>query len=154
MLVGRWLAGTLAMDLPSIMTAPEDIPYRAFELTDFSGASFSKANQALIDKNRGPLIQAIRARLLEVDFTRETKYPGEDPKPEENEDGDAYGCDPKSLNPLLLGLIQQLQAIETLPVLLVVEQKLVKGIAQAKNDPKSPAPVVAGWSVVFFTKNP
>ena len=137
-----------------IMTAEVDIPYRAFELTDFSGASFSKANQALIDKNRGPLIEAIRARLLELDFTREAMAPGEDPKPEENEDGDAYGCDPKSLNPLLLGLIQQLQAIETLPELLVVEEKLVKGIAQAKNDPKSPAPVVAGWSVGFFTKNP
>ncbi len=137
-----------------IMTAEVDIPYRAFELTDFSGASFSKANQALIDANRGPLIEAIRARLLEMDFTRETQAPGEDPKPEENNDGDAYGCDPKSLNPLLLGLIRQLQAIETLPELLIVEGKLVKAIARAKSDPKSPAPVVAGWSVAFFTKNP
>ncbi len=136
-----------------IMIAEADIPYHAFELTDFSGASFSKTNQALIDKNRGPLIQAIRARLLEVDFTRETKFPVEDPKPEENNDGEAYGCDPKSLNPLLLGLIQQLQAIETLPELLVVEQKLVKGIAQAKNHPNSPVPVVAGWFVGFITKN-
>ncbi len=137
-----------------IMTAEVDIPYRAFELTDFSGASFSKANQALIDANRGPLIEAIRARLLEVDFTREAKFPEEDPQPEENNDGDAYGCDPKSLNPLLLGLIRQLQAIETLPELLVVEEKLVKAIARAKSDPKSAAPVVAGWSVGFFTKNP
>jgi hypothetical protein len=136
-----------------IMTAEADIPYRAFELTDFSGASFSKTNQALIDKNRGPLIEAIRARLLQVDFTREAKAPGEDPKPEENFDGDAYGCDPQSLNPLLLELIRQLNAIETLPELLIVEQKLVKGIARAKNDPKSPAPIVAGWFIGFFTKN-
>jgi hypothetical protein len=136
-----------------MMIAETDIPYRAFELTDFSGASFSKANQALIENNRGPLIEAIRARLLELDFTCEAKFPVEDPKPEENNDGDAYGCDPKSLNPLLLGLIRQLQAIETLPELLVVEEKLVKGIAQAKNDTKSPVPVVAGWFVGFQTTN-
>ena len=136
-----------------IMTVEVDIPYRAFEITDFAGASFSKANQALIDKNRGPLIEAIRARLLEVNFARAVKFPDEDLKPEGNLDGDAFGSDPKSLNPLLLSLIKQLQAIETLPELLIVEERLVKAIAQAKNGLKSPAPVVAGWSVIFFTKN-
>ena len=131
------------------LSAEADIPYRAFELTDFLGARFSKANQSLIDQNRRPLIQAIRARLLDVDFTREAKFPVEDLEPEQNFHGAAYGCDPKSLNPLLLGLIQQLNAIETLPELLIAEQKLVKGIAQAKNDPISPAPFVAGWFVGF-----
>lgn len=136
-----------------VMTVDTDIPYRAFELTDFSGASFSKTNQALIDKNRDILIPAIRARLLDVNFTRKVKFPVEDPKPEENFDGDAFGCDPKSLNPLLLDLIQRLHAIETLPELLIVEQKLVKGIAQAKKDPNYPAPLTAGWFVGFLTTN-
>jgi hypothetical protein len=136
-----------------IMTVEMDIPYRAFELTDFAGASFSKTNQALIDKNRGPLVEAIRARLLEVNFAQEVKFPAEDPKPEENLDGDAFGSDPKSLNPLLLSLIKQLHAIETLPELLIVEERLVKAIAQAKNSQKSPVPVVAGWFIGYRTTN-
>lgn len=136
-----------------VMTVEADIPYRAFELTDFSGASFSKTNQALIDKNRDALIPAIRARLLAVDFAREAVPPGEDPKPEENFDGEAFGCDPKSLNSLLLGLIQQIQAIEALPELLVVEQDLVKRIEKAKNDPTAPAPIVEGWFVGYITND-
>lgn len=136
-----------------VMTVETDIPYRAFELTDFSGASFSKTNQALIDKNRDALIPAIRARLLAVDFAREAVPLGEDPKPEENLDGEAFGCDPKSLNSLLLGLIQQIQAIEALPELLVVEQDLVKRIEKAKNDPTAPAPLVEGWFVGYITND-
>lgn len=136
-----------------VMSMPADIPYRAFELTDFAGASFSKTNQALMDKNRDALVKSIRARLLAVDFKREVDSPIEDLKPEENLDGDAFGCDPKSLNPLLLDLILRLHAIETLPELLIVEQKLVKGIAQAKNDPISPAPQVAGWFVGYSYSN-
>lgn len=132
-----------------IMSAPADIPYRAFELTDFSGASFSKANQTLIRKNRDALIASVRSRLLAIDFKKVAKRPFADPKPEENFDGDAYGCDPTSLNPLLLELILQLHAIETLPELLVVEQKLVDGIARSKNDiyASSTPPVVNGWFV-------
>ncbi|MEO8614253.1 MAG: hypothetical protein ABI600_03870 [Luteolibacter sp.] len=130
-----------------IMTAPSDIPYRAFELSDFSGGAFSKANEALIGKNREPLVNALRARLLRIDFTRKPVLPGEDKKPEENSDGEAYGCDPKSLNPLLLDLIQKLHAIETLPELLAVEEKLVKGIAVAKDDADAAPPNVAGWCV-------
>ncbi len=132
-----------------VMMAPADIPYRAFQLADFSGASFSKTNQALIEKNREALIKAVRARLLAVDFSKEAKQPGTDPKPEENFDGETFGCDPKSLNPLLLELIRQLHAIETLPELLVVEQKLVEGIAKAKDDVKVAPPVVYGWSVAI-----
>ncbi len=132
-----------------IMTVEVDIPYRAFELTNFAGASFSKANQALIDQNRDTLISAIRARLLEINFTREVKFPIEDPQPEENFDGDAFGCDPQFLNPQMLALIQKLHAIETLPELLAVEQKLVKKIEQAKNGLKSPVPLVAGWFISY-----
>jgi hypothetical protein len=130
-----------------VLTAPSDIPYRAFELSDFSGGTFSKANEALAAKNREPLVKAIRARLQSVDFKRKPKQPGEDPKPEENSDGDAYGCDPKSLNPLLLELIRKLHAIEALPDLLVVEEKLVKEIALAKEDAGAVPPNVAGWCV-------
>lgn len=130
-----------------VMAMPEDIPYQAFVISDFQGAGFSAANQAQIDKNRKPLIKAIRARLLAIDFSRNASPPQEDPKPDENMDGDAFGCDPASLNPLLLRLIHQLHAIETLPELLLVEQKLVKGIAKAKDDPKAAPPVVNGWLV-------
>lgn len=132
-----------------VMTAPADVPYRAFEITDFWGASFSKANQALIEKNRTALSKELRARLLAIDLSREAKQPGVDPKPEENFDGDAFGCDPHSLNPLLLGLIQQLHAVETLPELLVVEQKLTGEIAKAKDDAKAAPPVVCGWFVAM-----
>jgi len=136
-----------------VMSAPQDIPYRAFQITDFAGAAFSKANLEEVAKNREILVKAIRARLLEVDFTREPKQPSEDPKPEENNDGEAYGCDPKSLNPLILNLIQELHAIETLPELLVVEAKLVKGIAMTKDDAKAPPPVVDGWFVAAENTN-
>ena len=130
-----------------VMSMPEDIPYQAFVISDFEGSGFSKSNQALIDKNRKPLIKAVRARLLALDFSRKPTPPLEDPKPEENMDGDAFGYDPASLNPLLLRLIRRLHAIETLPELLVVEQKLVKEIAKAKDDSKAAPPVVAGWLV-------
>ncbi len=129
------------------MSAPPDIPYLAFEITDFAGASFSKGNQATILKNRDALVKAIRAKLTAIDLTRPAKQPGDDPKPEENFDGEAYGCDPDSLNPLLLTLVQQLHAIEALPELLVVEKKLVEGIAKAKDDAKAKPPVVNGWQV-------
>ena len=130
-----------------VMSAPSDIPYQLFQITDFSGASLSKANQALVDGNRDGLIQAIRSRLLAIDFSRKAVTPAADPKPEENFDGDAYGCDPKALSPMILTLIQQLHGIEALPELLVVEQKLVDGIARAKDNAKVAPPVVAGWQV-------
>ncbi len=130
-----------------VMTMPEDIPYQAFIISDFEGAAFSKANQTQIEKNREPLVKAIRAHLLALDFSRKASQPKEDPKPEENMDGEAFGCDPASLNPLLLRLIRQLHAIETLPELLLVEQKLVREIAKAKDDAKAAPPVVNGWFV-------
>lgn len=130
-----------------VMSAPSDLPYRLFQITDFSGASLSKANQALVDGNRDGLIKALRARLLAVDFSRKPVRPAPDPKPEENEDGEAYGCDPKALSPILLTLIDQLHGIEALPELLVVEQKLVDGIAKAKDDAKAAPPEVCGWQV-------
>jgi hypothetical protein len=130
-----------------VMTAPADIPYRAFELTDFAGASFSKANQAAISKNRDALVKAIRARLLAIDFSMPAKQPAVDPKPEQGQDADNFGCDPKTLNPLLLELVRQLHATEALPELLAVEDKLVKSIAVAKDDAKAPPPVVSGWFV-------
>ena len=130
-----------------VMSMPEDIPYRAFIISDFEGAGFSKGNQTQIDKNREKLVKTIRGRLRTIDFSREIAPPKEDPKPEENMDGEAFGCDPASLNPLLLRLIRQLHAIETLPELLLVEQKLVKGIAKAKDDSKAAPPMVNGWFV-------
>ncbi len=135
------------------MSAPADIPYLAFEITDFAGASFSKSNQAAILKNRDALVKAIRAKLTAIDLTKPAKHPGEDPKPEENFDGEAYGCDPDSLNPLLLTLVQQLHATEALPELLAVEAKLVEGIAKAKDDTKAKPPVVNGWQVHQETDN-
>ena len=129
------------------MSAPADIPYQAFEITDFAGASFSKGNQATILKNRDALVKAIRAKLTAIDLTKPAKQPGDDPKPEENFDGEAYGCDPTSLNPLLLTLVQQLHAIEALPELLAVEKKLVEGIAKSKDDANAKPPVVNGWQV-------
>lgn len=130
-----------------VMTAPQDIPYRAFEITDFAGASFSKKNQEVMAQNRDALVKAIRTRLAGIDFARQPKEPAKDPHPAESMDGDDCGCDPATLNPLLLELVRQLHAIEALPELLAVEAKLVKGIARAKDDVSSPPPVVAGWSV-------
>lgn len=130
-----------------VMSAPADLPYRAFQISGFSGASFSKANLAKIKENRETVVKEIRARLLELDLKTEAKTPSEDPTPEENNDGDAYGCDPKTLNPLLLELIQEVHAVEALPELLAVESKLVKGIAEAKDDAKAAPPLVSGWYV-------
>ena len=130
-----------------VMTAPSDLPYRAYQLSGFSGASFSKANLAAMKANREPLVKAIRARLPEIDLVRKAAEPKEDPAPEENFDGETVGCDPKVLNPLLLEVILTLDATETLPELLVLEAKLVDGIAKAKDDAKAAPPQVQGWFV-------
>jgi hypothetical protein len=130
-----------------VMVVPPEIPYQLFQITDFMGASLSKSNQALVDKNRDGLVKALRSRLLAIDFARKAAPPVVDPKPEENFDGDAFGCDPKALSPVMLTLLQQLHGIEALPELLVVEQKLVEGIAKAKEDAKAAPPEVTGWQV-------
>lgn len=134
-----------------IMSAPADIPYQAFEITDFAGAGFSKTNLAAIAKNRAGLVESVRAKLRSIDLGRASRQPGLDPRPEENFDGEAFGCDPQSLNPLLLTLIQKLHAIEALPELLALEQKLVDGIAKAKDDAKAAVPLVSGWQVQMET---
>ncbi len=136
-----------------VMSAPSDLPYQLFQITSFYGASLSKANQALVDGNRDGLLRAIRSRLLAVDFSRKPVPPAKDPKPEENFDGDAYGCDPKALSPILLTLIDRLHGIEALPELLVVEQKLVDGIAKAKDDAKVAPPEATGWQVAQESVN-
>lgn len=130
-----------------VMTSPFDIPYHAYRINGYSGASFSKANVSAIEDNRDSLVKAIRARLLEIDFSKKPQQPSDDPSPEENMDGEAYGNDPKSLNPLLLEIILNLDAVEALPELLVVEQKLVDGIAKAKENIKVAPPLVNGWYV-------
>jgi len=131
------------------MSSPSDLPYRAFAISDLGGAWLSKGNKALVESNRAAVVKAIRARLLALDFSRKAVQPKEDKKPEESEEEGGYnfGTDPQSLNPLLLDIIEELDAIETLPELLVVEAKLVDGIAKAKDSTKAPVPVVTGWSV-------
>ena len=130
-----------------VVTAPSDLPYTAYQLSGFAGASFSKANLAAIKGNRESLVKAIRARLPEIDLTRKAAEPKQDPAPEENFDGETVGCDPKVLNPLLLEIILTLDATETLPELLALESKLVAGIAKAKDDAKTAPPQVQGWFV-------
>ncbi len=130
-----------------VNSAPADIPYRAYQLTGFSGASFSKANLAQMDGNRDGLVKALRKRLLEIDFVRQPVEPKKDPAPEDSFDGEDVGCDPRVLNPLLLDVILHLKATEVLPELLVLEEKLVKGIAVAKDSAKAAPPVVGGWWV-------
>lgn len=129
------------------MTAPRDIPYRAFHISDFAGASFSNASQEQISNNREILVKSIRARLSAIDLAKPAKEIPKDPSPEEDMDGDLSGCDPATLNPLLLNLIRNLHAIETLSELLTLEEKLVKGIAKAKDDAEAVPPVVSGWFV-------
>lgn len=130
-----------------VMELPSDLPLQAYEMMDFAGASFSKKNQASMAANREALVEVVRKRLAAIDFTKAGKEPGVDPAPEENQDGELYGCDPTTLNPLTLELIFQLQATEVLPQLLAVEGKLVKAIAKAKDDAKVKPPEVYGWFV-------
>ncbi|MCW1884216.1 hypothetical protein OKA04_05700 [Luteolibacter flavescens] len=130
-----------------VMTSTSDLPYRAYQLSGFAGASFSKVNLATMQANRAEMVKAIRARLLEIDLVRKAEETKKDPAPEESYDGDDVGCDPKVLNPLLLDAILTLQATEALPELLALEAKLVAGIAKAKNDAKAAPPMVAGWWV-------
>lgn len=130
-----------------VVTAPGDLPYRAYGGFSYLGATFSKANLAEVGKNRDAVVKAIRARLSELDLAREPEELKEDPAPEESFDGEDVGCDPKVLNPLLLELILELKAVEALPELLVVEEKLVKGIAETRADPKAKPPVTTGWFV-------
>ncbi|RYD66362.1 MAG: hypothetical protein EOP83_05250 [Verrucomicrobiaceae bacterium] len=130
-----------------VVTAPSDLPYTAYQLSGFAGASFSKANLAEIKGSRESLVKAIRARLPEIDLVRKAGEPKQDPVPEENFDGETVGCDPRVLNPLLLEIILTLDATEALPELLALETKLVAGIARAKADAKAAPPQVQGWFV-------
>ncbi len=130
-----------------VMTAPPDIPYRAYQVTGFAGASFSKANLSGMEENRDGLVKALRKRLLEIDFVRKPADVVKDPAPEESFDGEDVGCDPHVLNPLLLEMLIHLKATEALPELLVLEDKLVKAIAIAKDSAKAAPPVVTGWFV-------
>lgn len=130
-----------------VVTAPSELPYRAYQLSGFAGASFSKTNVAAMKANREVLVKEIRARLPQIDLVRKAAEPKQDPAPEENFDGDTVGCDPKVLNPLLLEIILTLDATETLPELLALEAKLVAGIAKAKDDAKVAPPQVQGWFV-------
>lgn len=136
-----------------IMMATPDLPYHAYTLSGFAGASFSKSNLMAMTQNREALVKAIRARLLEIDLVRKAEEAKKDPAPEVDEDGDNIGCDPKVLSPLLLELILELDAIEALPELLVLEAKIVKGIAAAKNDAKVAPPSVGGWYVAEEVKD-
>ena len=128
---------------------PQDVPCRAFEISNFLGASFSKSNLAKVAENRDTLVPAIRARLLAIDFARPARQPSADPEPEISRNRDNFGCDPLTLNPLLLELIKELQAIEALPELLAVEQKLINGLAAARDDAQVPPPIVSGWPLAI-----
>ena len=59
-----------------VMSTTPDVPYRAFVVTDFAGAGFSQAHLAAAEKNRGALVQAIRSRLLAVNFAKPAKRAG------------------------------------------------------------------------------
>jgi len=130
-----------------VMVMPSDIPYRAYQVSDFNGTSFSKANKALIQENREALITAIKVRLATVDFSKPAVETEKDEHPEENFDGDGYGCDPATLNPLILNLILDTNAVEALPELLTLEARLVKEIAKAKESATAPVPIVSGWGI-------
>lgn len=130
-----------------VMSAPTDIPYRAYQVTSFAGATFSKVNLAAMKDNRDALVKALRKRLLEIDFARKPVEVTKDPAPEDSFDGEDVGCDPRALSPLLLEILIELKATEALPELLVVEEKLVKGIAVAKDNAKAAPPLVTGWFV-------
>ncbi|MGC4013563.1 MAG: hypothetical protein QM755_03440 [Luteolibacter sp.] len=129
-------------------SAPQDLPFRAYSLNGPRGAWFSKANLAAIKDNGPALVQAIRPRLAAIDLSRQAVSPPIDQTPETSLGGDGFGCDPQTLNPLLLQLIKNLDAIETLPELLSLEDKLTQGIEKAKEDANAPVPVVSGWSVL------
>lgn len=129
-----------------VFTSPSDIPYRAFEISGYREAYFSNVKLAAIKANRESLVAAIRARLLAIDFSKPAKELPQDPTPDESEGEEiSSGSDPMTLNPFLLDLIQQTHAIEALQELLIVEGKLVKGIAAAKDDAKVAPPIVDGW---------
>lgn len=130
-----------------VMVMPSDIPYRAYQISDFNGTSFSQANKALIQENREPLIAAIKARLTAVDFSKSAVDTEKDEHPEKSFDGDGYGCDPATLNPLILNLIVDMNAVEALPELLTLEARLVKEIAKAKDSATAPVPIVSGWGI-------
>ncbi len=135
-----------------VMMLPQGVPLRAYVMGGYMGADFSKETEARMQKNRDELVAAARKRLLAIDLTQAAKEVAADPKAAAGEpgeaDGDAYGNDPATLNPLLLSLLEKLAATEALPELLELEARLVKEISKVKKDPSTPPPVVSGWGVV------
>lgn len=136
----------------SFLTTTEDIPFKAFQIQDYSGAYFSDSNIALMKSRREEVVAAVRRRLGEIDLTREPVLPKPDitANPADHETGNRYGADPESLNSFLLEIIKQTDAIEALPELLVLEEKLVKGIDKVRIE--GAPPKVSGWSSIVFSK--
>lgn len=128
-----------------VLMTTQEVPFKAFQIQDYSGAYFSDGNIALINSNRDSIVPAVRKRLGEIDLTREpvTPQPDKNADKEMEEMGDCYGADPMSLNSFLFDIIKRTSAIEALPELLALEERLVTAINKAKEG--GAPPEVSGW---------
>lgn len=128
-----------------VLMTTQDVPFKAFQIQDYSGAYFSDGNIALMKSNRDDIVAAVRKRLGKIDLTREpvTPKPDVNADKEELEMSECYGADPMSLNSFLFDIIKRTSATEALPELLALEERLVAAIAVAKGG--GAPPEVYGW---------
>jgi hypothetical protein len=126
-----------------IMRSPK-VPLPSFTHLTAKEHSFSESDRMRMQAYRDSLIPVLQKRLAKLDVTRVKPDGGE--KQIEEIEGDSDGSERESgqrtdeLGPLLLEMVEILQAIECLPDLVKLEQQLHALIVKAEKDPKAPVP--------------
>ncbi len=125
------------------MDAPFPAALPAFRSIMHGEAGFSKANVEFMKKNREGIIAALSVKMKSLDFLRKPRPLPAHPDAEARE-LDPVGADPGVFSPLLLTIIEELQAVEVLPQILLLEEKYYLLMLAFEKNPAAPAPLVDG----------
>ena len=130
------------------LSAKVELPL--YRMIVFRDVKLSAANLQTLREHRAEVVPELVQRLTTLDFLRPVAAPKEvkfrKPKPGEEGDipeGDAIensGLNPRSLSGVFYQMIVGLDAVETLPQLLRLEEQLRSLIAAADADRKAPLP--------------
>ncbi len=120
--------------------------------------NLSPANIELLKTRRAEVVDALNKRLAAIDLTKpaprapELKFK-DAPSGDEADQVAESGVSPYQFSAMLFQIVVELDAVETLPTLLAIEEKLRSLLAAADANPKTPPPPIApDGSPTFTTK--
>jgi hypothetical protein len=121
-------------------------PLPAFRSIMQPYAAISEANIEYLKKNRSGVIPILVSKLEAADLLRKPVPQPRDstvthPDPEGPE---PIGVDPDSFNTPLLKIVEELDAVEVIPQLLVIEEKYLPMMQAFEKDASAPVPQVDG----------